>query len=214
MATPPAQALSLDEEATDDLLYLTRAGDLSELTSLLDTLSTTHSVPGHNILLAAIDSASLNTPLHYAAANGHLPITQHLISLLPDTSTPSASEARNRIINAQNEAGNTPLHWAALNGHLEVVKALVEAGADPGVKNKVQRSVLVEAEIAGGEKAGECVNWLLGHWEGADGGDGAAAGGADGLGDGNGDGAGTDAQIGAGGVNGVNESMENGHRTP
>ncbi|KPI36454.1 Ankyrin repeat-containing protein P16F5.05c [Cyphellophora attinorum] len=213
MSVSPAQAMSLDEEATDDLLYLTRAGDVSELTSLLTSLSTTHSVPAHTILLSAVDPTSLNTPLHYAAANGHLPITQHLVSLLPDISASDTSEARSKIINAQNEAGNTPLHWAALNGHLEVVKALVEAGADPGVKNKVQRSVLVEAEIAGGEKAGECVNWLLGHWEGAEEGNGAAMGGADGSGEGSVDGGDIAAHNGAGGVNGVTGSMENGHKT-
>ena len=171
---PIPTSLALDEETIDDLLYETRAGDLSSLTTLLTTLSTTNSQPQSHILLAAVDFISRNTPLHYAAANNHLPITTYLLSLLP--ASPSRPDATSKaILDAQNDAGNTSLHWAALNGHLEIVKALVNAGADPGVRNKAGRDAIVEAEIAGessetekGKNALECAVWMLEVWAGAE----------------------------------------------
>ena len=53
------------------------------------------------------------TPLHNAAGNGHLPIVQHICSLLNDK-------------NPKDAIGFTPLHNAAYRGHLEVVKYLIQ----------------------------------------------------------------------------------------
>jgi len=58
-----------------------------------------------------------NTPIHYAAENGHLGVVDYLINQGAD-------------INAKTKDDYTPLHFAALNGHLGVVEYLVYQGAD------------------------------------------------------------------------------------
>lgn len=63
------------------------------------------------------------TPLHYAASNGHLAI----MSLLLDN---------NAYIDAESPNGTTPLMMAALYGSASSVKLLLEAGADPLLKNQ------------------------------------------------------------------------------
>lgn len=62
------------------------------------------------------------------------------------------------ILNMQNKAGNTALHWAALNGHLDCVKVLVDAGADPTIKNNAGHDAVYEAEL--NDKT-EVVEWVL-----------------------------------------------------
>ncbi|KAL3140196.1 hypothetical protein ABBQ38_004472 [Trebouxia sp. C0009 RCD-2024] len=56
------------------------------------------------------------TPLHYAACNGHLQITEALLQNGADS-------------NATEKTGRTPLHLAARNGHTQVVACLVKAQA-------------------------------------------------------------------------------------
>ena len=62
-------------------------------------------------------------PLHYAATGGHLPI----LSLLLDN---------HAYIDAESPNGSTPLMMAAMYGTPEAVKLLLEAGADPLLKNQ------------------------------------------------------------------------------
>lgn len=62
------------------------------------------------------------TPLHYAATNGHV----HVMSLLID---------ENAYIDAQSPNGTTPLMMAAHYGTPSAAKLLLEAGADPTLKN-------------------------------------------------------------------------------
>ncbi len=62
------------------------------------------------------------TPLHYAATNGHLAV----MSLLLD---------ENAYIDAASPNGTTPLMMAAHYGTTSAVKLLLEAGADPLLKN-------------------------------------------------------------------------------
>lgn len=59
---------ALDPDTLDDILYLSRTGELSELQSLLST--TSPSSPS-SVLASAVDAASGNSALHMAAANGH-----------------------------------------------------------------------------------------------------------------------------------------------
>ena len=61
-------------------------------------------------------------PLHYAATNGHIPI----MSLLLD---------KHAYIDASSPNGSTPLMLAAKYGTPTAVKLLLEAGADPLLKN-------------------------------------------------------------------------------
>lgn len=62
---------NIDEDSVDEILYLARTNEASELEQFLTTLSTQISKPKDQIIAEAIDSYSQNTALHYAAANGH-----------------------------------------------------------------------------------------------------------------------------------------------
>ena len=57
------------------------------------------------------------TPLHRAAANGHLSVVEYLVNQEAD-------------INAKDRYEKTPLHLASSNGHLSVVEYLVNQEAD------------------------------------------------------------------------------------
>ena len=63
-------------------------------------------------------------PLHYAATSGHVP----LIDLLLEN---------HAYIDAESPNGTTPLMMAAQYGTTESVKFLLEAGADPTIKNQL-----------------------------------------------------------------------------
>lgn len=182
---------NLDEDTVDDILYLARANEATELDQFLTTLSTEVSKPKDQIVAEAVDSYSQNTALHYAAANGHngmfllegpvkarkLTDTADIIKLLLATSSSRPA----LFLNLINASGNTPLHWASLNGHLEAVKLLIEAGGDITIFNKAGHDAVFEAEV---NDKKEVVDWLLGHVEaleksvggGASNGEGSAGG--------------------------------------
>lgn len=69
----------LGEDSVDEVLYLARANEASELEQFLTTLSTQVSKPKDQILAEAADPYSQNTALHYAAANGHIGIPLPMI---------------------------------------------------------------------------------------------------------------------------------------
>jgi hypothetical protein len=62
-------------------------------------------------------------PLHYAATNSHLGVMQMLLD-------------ENAYIDAESPNGTTPLMMAALYGSGPAVKLLLDAGADPQLKNQ------------------------------------------------------------------------------
>lgn len=64
-------------------------------------------------------------PLHYAATNGHLDVMRLLLE-------------HHAYIDAESPNGTTPLMMAALYGSAESVKLLLDAGADPLLKNQQQ----------------------------------------------------------------------------
>lgn len=68
-------------------------------------------------------------PLHYAAANGHDDIVQLLIDHSAYLDTPSPN-------------GTTPLMMAARGNHIKTMKVLLDAGADPRIKNQIGMSAL------------------------------------------------------------------------
>ncbi|KAI9822399.1 MAG: hypothetical protein M1827_000118 [Pycnora praestabilis] len=155
-ATPPSPT----EDEIDDLLYFARAGETQDLgTTLRDLAQTKYRCSEYDLLAAAVDPESGNGILHMTAANGHVAILQQLLSLS------SASALSPTILSAPNRAGNTPLHYASLNGHLPMVKMLVDAGADPTVRNGAGHDVVFEAEGAGREGV---VAWLLSEGGGED----------------------------------------------
>ncbi|MFZ4285777.1 ankyrin repeat domain-containing protein [Variovorax sp. HJSM1_2] len=74
-------------------------------------------------------------PLHYAATNGHVAVMQLLLD-------------ENAYIDAESPNKTTPLMMAASYGSTEAVKFLLEAGADPTLKNEKNLSALDFAQKA------------------------------------------------------------------
>ena len=68
---PTATHLTLDPDTIDDLLFLARTGETSELTDTLAHLATSLSITPSTLLLSCIDPDSGNSTLHMASANGH-----------------------------------------------------------------------------------------------------------------------------------------------
>ena len=79
---------------------------------------------------------SQNTPIHYAALNGHLKTLKYLVSM---TNTPI-------FLNSNRE---TPIHFAAIRGHLDTLKYLVNLTASPIATNYYGWTALHEAARAG-----------------------------------------------------------------
>lgn len=105
-------------------------------------------------LVNATDESG-RTPLHMAAANGHMSVIEVLLETLnaatgasaaADDSQPSSSHRVN--VNARTSSGSTPLHWAVVNGSPSAVTALLKAGANVSILNDA------------GESALECVRYI------------------------------------------------------
>lgn len=89
-----------------DIHEAAKSGNLEKVKQLV-----THQ-PG---VIHALDDDS-DTPLHLAAAYGHLEVTQYLIG-------------KGSRVNAIDIWGSNPVFDASANGHLDVVKFLIEKGA-------------------------------------------------------------------------------------
>lgn len=160
-AHPTPARLTLSEDEIDDVLYLARANETQDLPQYLQELSQSHagSSPA-DILVAAVDSQSGNSALHYAAANGHTEILDIVRTTLTSAapSPDAAKESYKSFVNLKNASGNTALHWAALNGHLAAAKTLVSLGADAAILNTAGHDAVFEAEQNG---KNDVVGWLL-----------------------------------------------------
>ena len=164
-----ATLFTINTDDIDDLLYLARLGETTDLKAAIDLIAKTLSATPHTILTAAVDKESGNGLLHMASANGHVGLfswtfrvicgytTNNDLDTLKELLTLSAS-SQAISLNLQNASGNTPLHWAALNGHLPAVKLLIEAGADPSVINRAGKDAVYEAEV---NEKNEVAAWLL-----------------------------------------------------
>lgn len=129
----------LDQEDYDSIIMDARVGDLESLKNIFTNII------HPSLLLMCKDKQSESTPLHMAAANGHLDVVKYLLSLVE-------KDKITQWTNTQNETGNTCLHWASLNGHLNIVKLLCEEyNADPFIKNKFGHDSIFEAENNGRE---------------------------------------------------------------
>ncbi|KAI1751560.1 ankyrin [Xylaria castorea] len=146
-------APSLSEEEIDDLIYLARVGEDTDITKMLQELAVRDAATLADILTAAREEQGKATCLHMAAANGHTKTVTLILSYLPvpakasvraapppvldgDASVQAAAQADQPYIDAQNTFGNTALHWACLGGHLDIVKLLLSRGASPAMTNE------------------------------------------------------------------------------
>ncbi|SCU91887.1 LADA_0F12772g1_1 [Lachancea dasiensis] len=125
----------LDQEDQDAIILDARSGDLESLRDIFSNLV------DPKLILTCKDADTKSTPLHMAAANGHVEVVEYLASLVSDVSE------RTKWVNATNETGNTALHWASLNGKLECVQLLCDKlGADPFLRNSFDHDAIFEAE--------------------------------------------------------------------
>ncbi len=84
------------------------------------------------------------TPLHYAATRGHLDVMRLLLD-------------QNAYIDAASPNGTTPLMMAAFYGTPSAVKLLLEAGADPFLKNQQDLTAIDFANRANRAEAAEII---------------------------------------------------------
>jgi uncharacterized protein len=84
------------------------------------------------------------TPLHYAATGGHLEILQILLD-------------ENAYIDAESPNKSTPLMMAAKYGSPAAVRLLLEAGADPRLRNELGLSAVDFAQQANRRDAAEMI---------------------------------------------------------
>lgn len=88
------------------------------------------------------------TPLHYAATAGHLEIMQILLD-------------ENAYIDAESPNKSTPLMMAAQYGSTQAVKLLLEAGADPTLRNELGLSAVEFAHRGGRPDAAALISGAI-----------------------------------------------------
>ncbi|GAC1601009.1 MAG: ankyrin repeat domain-containing protein [Ramlibacter sp.] len=84
------------------------------------------------------------TPLHYAATHGHLDIINFLLE-------------NYAYIDAESPNRTTPLMMAAMYGSAQAVKLLLDAGADPTLRNEQGLSAIDFANKAGRRDSAELI---------------------------------------------------------
>ncbi|MBM3887247.1 ankyrin repeat domain-containing protein, partial [Candidatus Dependentiae bacterium] len=106
------------EEIQEELFEHARRGNLQQVQELVAELR------GRNENINPADARG-ETPLHYAAENGHIETVQFLVEAVREI---------NIYVDTlpADDAGWTPLHAAARYGHEEVVRFLVNAAIDRG----------------------------------------------------------------------------------
>lgn len=119
-------------EYFDELLLCARYNDFEDLVAYFS-----HFTPTQIEQVVVMRDERGNGILHFAAANGHTKVIEHITSL---------STAGLDILN---ESGNSALHWASLNGHIACVKELIQRGSKWDIKNSSGRTAMDEAESRG-----------------------------------------------------------------
>jgi ankyrin repeat protein len=89
--------------------------------------------------------------LHYAASRAQ----KTIIEILLDHSA---------YIDAESPNGSTPLMMAAMYGNADCVRLLLEAGADPTLKNELRLSALNFAQRAGRDDSVALIDAAVKKW--------------------------------------------------
>ena len=108
-----AGVTTIPEDELDEFFLCARYGELSEVRSAVEKY-------GNVIGGPSTRDDNGNTALHFAAANGHVPVVAFLIG-------------RCGAKCVTNGSGNTPLHWAVLNKQKNVVDILCRSVDDVDV---------------------------------------------------------------------------------
>ena len=82
-----------------------------------------------------------NTPLHFAAKNGHTDIVQDFMD--------RSHQDPSLTVNCKNQSGFTPLHYASENGHFSIVQCLLRYTMDKNPKNEWGTTPLHYAAVEG-----------------------------------------------------------------
>lgn len=121
---PRVAKILLDNGARVDLYIASGLGDLAAVRKLVHA----------NTKLVNLKDKDGETPLHWAAMNGHYEVVKYLV-------THGAQVGAK----ASGYQDNTPLHDAALNGHQRVVEYLVSKGAEVDAKKTDGATPLIDA---------------------------------------------------------------------
>eukprot|EP00939_MAST-03C_sp_MAST-3C-sp1_P004721 g4721.t1 len=111
-----------EEDMEDELLYAARSNDIDAVKTILT---------GKMCDVNCKDPRGKSTPLHYAAANGHMAIVKLLVD--------------HGGIPEMNGGGNSPLHWACLNDQIAIALYLLKTfpkKLDVLVQNRHGKSAL------------------------------------------------------------------------
>jgi ankyrin repeat protein len=127
----PAIVMAARERSPKCLAYLARLSGtrLDAANSRGETALMLVALQGEldSVRLLVERGASVNrpgwTPLHYAAAGGHVPVMNFLIE-------------EHAYLDAESPNRTTPLMMTARQKHTNAMRMLVEAGADPGLRNE------------------------------------------------------------------------------
>jgi len=116
----------MPQEATHKLFQAARSGNASDVKTALDAGA------DPNARLAYCRE----TPLHWAARNGHTDLARLLIE-------------KGALVNARDNCQQTPLHFVARNGHTHLASLLIEKGADPNARDNWKQTPVHWAAMNG-----------------------------------------------------------------
>ena len=142
----------VNDHGETHLILAAREGNLQKVIDLV----------ANGALIDQSNDDEKHTPMHDAAANGHLDVIRYLVEAGADMeredyfgSTPllrAAQQGHTNVVSylldmhaKESSYGETAMLQASSNGHLAVVQLLVERGSDPNETNNEGHMALHEA---------------------------------------------------------------------
>lgn len=68
---PCATITTLTDDQIDDLLYFARTGHLDDFRDCIEAFAKNANISHYEVISAAVEQQSSNSPFHMASANGH-----------------------------------------------------------------------------------------------------------------------------------------------